>query len=101
MTIRRTLGTIILASALALGGTGCSDDGQNKSAQEYAQSAENRSIVHRVNADYNKAQYLQLIEIVENNKGAPMGALMGICMKELAGKASGKVISEELKKLVK
>jgi len=56
-----------LASALALGGTGCSDDGQNKSAQEYAQSAENRSIVHRVNADYNKAQYLQLIEIVENN----------------------------------
>jgi glutamyl-tRNA(Gln) amidotransferase subunit E len=40
-------------------------------------------------------------EIVENNKGAPMGALMGICMKELAGKASGKVISEELKKLVK
>ncbi len=39
-------------------------------------------------------------EIVANNPNAPMGALMGICMKELAGKASGKVISEELKKLV-
>jgi glutamyl-tRNA(Gln) amidotransferase subunit E len=39
-------------------------------------------------------------EIVSANKGAPMGALMGLCMKALAGKASGKVISEELKKLV-
>jgi glutamyl-tRNA(Gln) amidotransferase subunit E len=38
-------------------------------------------------------------EIVDNNKGAPMGALMGLCMKALAGKASGKVISDELKKL--
>jgi glutamyl-tRNA(Gln) amidotransferase subunit E len=38
-------------------------------------------------------------EIVSANKGAPMGALMGLCMKALAGKASGKVISEELKKL--
>ena len=40
-------------------------------------------------------------EIVDNNKGAPMGALMGLCMKALAGKASGKVISDELKKWVK
>jgi glutamyl-tRNA(Gln) amidotransferase subunit E len=38
-------------------------------------------------------------EIVSANKGAPIGALMGLCMKALAGKASGKVISEELKKL--
>jgi len=38
-------------------------------------------------------------KIVEKNKGAPFGALMGMCMKKLAGKASGQVISEELKKL--
>ncbi len=38
-------------------------------------------------------------EIVEKNKTAPLGALMGLCMKALAGKASGKFISEELKKL--
>jgi len=29
-----------------------------------------------------------------------MGALMGICMKQLAGKASGKQISDILKKLL-
>ena len=39
-------------------------------------------------------------DIVEKNKGAPFGALMGMCMKKLAGKASGQVISAELKKLV-
>jgi len=39
-------------------------------------------------------------EIVEKNKKAPFGALMGMCMKKLAGKASGQVISEELKKLL-
>lgn len=40
-------------------------------------------------------------EIVEKNKGAPLGALMGQCMKQLAGKASGKVISESLNKILK
>ncbi len=39
-------------------------------------------------------------EIVDKNKGAPFGALMGQCMKALAGKVSGKVISEELGKLI-
>ncbi len=38
-------------------------------------------------------------EIVEKNKSAPIGALMGMCMKTLAGKASGKVISEILREL--
>jgi glutamyl-tRNA(Gln) amidotransferase subunit E len=42
----------------------------------------------------------KLQEIIEKNKGAPFAALMGIAMKELAGKASGKFISSELKKLV-
>jgi glutamyl-tRNA(Gln) amidotransferase subunit E len=37
-------------------------------------------------------------DIVEQNKGAPFPALMGMCMKKLAGKASGKFISTELKK---
>jgi glutamyl-tRNA(Gln) amidotransferase subunit E len=40
-------------------------------------------------------------EIVEKNKGAPLGALMGQCMKQLAGKASGKVISDALNKIIK
>ncbi len=34
------------------------------------------------------------------NKGAPFGALMGMCMKALGGKASGQVISAELKKIM-
>jgi glutamyl-tRNA(Gln) amidotransferase subunit E len=40
-------------------------------------------------------------EIVEKNKGAPFSALMGLCMKELAGKVSGQKISEMLKRIVK
>ncbi|PIN76199.1 Glu-tRNA(Gln) amidotransferase GatDE subunit E [Candidatus Woesearchaeota archaeon CG10_big_fil_rev_8_21_14_0_10_36_11] len=39
-------------------------------------------------------------EIVEKNKDAPFGALMGMCMKRFAGKVSGKIISDELNKLV-
>ena len=39
-------------------------------------------------------------KIVEKNKKAPFGALMGMCMKKLAGKASGQVISQELKKIM-
>mgnify|MGYP005623690267 CR=1 FL=1 len=39
-------------------------------------------------------------KIVEKNPKAPMGALMGMCMKELAGKASGKFISSELQKIM-
>ncbi len=39
-------------------------------------------------------------EIIAENKDAPLGALMGLCMKKLAGKASGKVISETLSELM-
>jgi glutamyl-tRNA(Gln) amidotransferase subunit E len=39
-------------------------------------------------------------DIVQKNKGAPFGAVMGMCMKELNGKASGQVISAELKKIL-
>ncbi len=39
-------------------------------------------------------------KIVKEHPGAPIGALMGLCMKELAGKASGKVISEALKNIL-
>ena len=42
-----------------------------------------------------------LAEIVANNKDAPFPALMGLAMKALAGKASGKFISEELRKMGK
>lgn len=41
-----------------------------------------------------------LKEIIRNNAGAPFPALMGLAMKQLQGKASGKFISEQLKKLV-
>ncbi len=40
-------------------------------------------------------------EIVEKNPKAPMGALMGMCMKQLAGKASGKFIASELQMILK
>jgi len=39
-------------------------------------------------------------EIIKKNPNAPFPALMGTCMKELAGKASGKFIAEELKRLL-
>lgn len=42
----------------------------------------------------------ELKEIVEQNPGAPFPALMGIAMKKLRGKASGKFISEHLKKIL-
>lgn len=38
--------------------------------------------------------------VVEKNKDAPFSALMGMCMKQLAGKASGQFISEQLKKIL-
>ena len=41
-----------------------------------------------------------LKEIIREHAGAPFAALMGIAMKRLQGKASGKFISDELKKLV-
>jgi glutamyl-tRNA(Gln) amidotransferase subunit E len=41
-----------------------------------------------------------LKEIVQNNPNAPFSALMGAAVKQLGGKVSGKVISEELKKMV-
>ena len=41
-----------------------------------------------------------IVEIVSKNKDAPFPALMGMCMKALAGKASGKFISTELKRIV-
>ena len=41
-----------------------------------------------------------LQEIVAQNKGAPFSALMGLAMKKLAGKASGQVIAEELKRMM-
>lgn len=41
-----------------------------------------------------------IARIIKQNPAAPLGALMGLCMKELAGKASGKIISEILKELM-
>ncbi len=41
-----------------------------------------------------------LQKIVDRNKSAPFSALMGLAMKELQGKASGKFISEQLRKLL-
>ena len=37
-------------------------------------------------------------EIITNSKGAPFGAVMGMCMKEFAGAVDGKLISSLLKK---
>lgn len=38
--------------------------------------------------------------IIDKSPGAPFSALMGMCMKALQGKASGKFISEELKRIM-
>ncbi len=42
----------------------------------------------------------ELLKIVAENKGAPFPALMGLAMKRLAGKASGKFISEQLQRII-
>ncbi|PIZ51650.1 Glu-tRNA(Gln) amidotransferase GatDE subunit E [Candidatus Woesearchaeota archaeon CG_4_10_14_0_2_um_filter_33_13] len=44
--------------------------------------------------------HAKIKEVVEKNKGASQGALMGLCMKALAGKASGQFIAEELKRIL-
>jgi len=41
----------------------------------------------------------ELQQIIEQNKGAPFGALMGIAVSRLKGKASGKEIAEMLKNI--
>jgi len=43
----------------------------------------------------------EIMKVIKANPKAPFPALMGQCMKSLAGKASGKVISQELQKLMK
>ncbi len=42
----------------------------------------------------------ELMKIVSENQGAPFSALMGLAMKRLGGKASGKFISEQLQKIL-
>ncbi|MEW5897093.1 MAG: Glu-tRNA(Gln) amidotransferase subunit GatE [Nanoarchaeota archaeon] len=42
----------------------------------------------------------ELKKIVRENRDAPFSALMGLAMKKLARKVSGKVLSEELKRIV-
>lgn len=41
-----------------------------------------------------------IMEVIKANPNAPLGALMGQCMKKLAGKASGQVISKIIKELL-
>ena len=41
-----------------------------------------------------------IMEVINANKDAPFSALMGECMKKFQGKASGQVISTELKRLL-
>lgn len=41
-----------------------------------------------------------ILEVICKNKGAPFSALMGLCVKQCAGRASGKMISETLKILL-
>ncbi len=42
----------------------------------------------------------ELVKIVNENKGAPFSALMGLAMKRLGGKASGQFISEQLRRIL-
>ena len=47
-----------------------------------------------------EAIHKELQQLIAQNPDAPFQALMGLAMKRLAGKASGKFISEELKRLL-
>ncbi len=56
--------------------------------------------------DYSKFKSLSMAEIkkviqsvIDNNKDAPIKALMGLCMAELRGKADGKLVQKLLKEL--
>ncbi len=66
-------------------------------------------LIDMIKGTYNLERYAQMgtenihliiKEIVEKNKDAPFSALMGLCMKQLAGKALGQFISEHLKKIL-
>jgi Glu-tRNA(Gln) amidotransferase subunit E-like FAD-binding protein len=41
-----------------------------------------------------------IVEVIKQNPEANFSALMGLCMKKFAGKASGKFISEQLKMIL-
>lgn len=64
-------------------------------------------IAHEKKIDYSEYKVAsdediekELRTIVEKNKGAPIGALMGVAMQKLKGKADGKKINEILRKLI-
>ncbi|MDP3919072.1 MAG: Glu-tRNA(Gln) amidotransferase subunit GatE [Nanoarchaeota archaeon] len=59
----------------------------------------------KVNLDKYKQVDVKILEkelkkIIADNKGAPMGALMGIAMQKFRGKVDGKLVMDLLKKLV-
>lgn len=56
--------------------------------------------VHRYATLGTEAIHHELKKLIVENPNAPFQALMGLAMKKLAGKASGKFISEELKRLM-
>lgn len=64
-------------------------------------------LAHGKKIDYSKFKavdddeiLIELKKIVDNNKGAPIGALMGLAMSKFKGKADGKKINELLRKLM-
>lgn len=63
--------------------------------------AKTRSVDFEKYKGMNDAELGKLLKkIVDAHKGAPLGTLMGIAMKELRGKADGKKMNEMLKKMV-
>jgi len=66
-------------------------------------------LIDMITGNFNISRYVslgtedihrELADIIQSNKGAPFPALMGLAMKKLAGKASGKFISLELRKIL-
>ena len=55
---------------------------------------ENNLLVEQLSVDEVR---VEVKKIISQNSGAPFGALMGMCMKELGKKADGKIISQILK----
>ena len=68
MELKQTLCSLV--ASIVIGVIGCENSNPsrtNKTATHYQQKAEERADVNHANLDYNRAQYLQLMQILENN----------------------------------
>jgi glutamyl-tRNA(Gln) amidotransferase subunit E len=68
-----------------------------KNVENLEEFLEKNNLISNINE---KELDLKLKEIINKNKGAPFGALMGIAMEEFKGKVDGKILSNKIKELI-